>query len=347
MKIKLFQTDRIWQEIGEEILDLTDSSHLKGQAQNGDLTKELEDNLCQLFDKKFCITVASCTDALDITFKSLNLAPGSKIGVSNYTFIASAHAIKRAGFEVVPIEVDEKYCIDFAKISNVDAILTVDLFGNISNYKELKKLNIPIIVDAAQSFESIGNNNKRSPQYGLASCVSFSPSKTISSWGSGGAILTDSIDIAHKARKLRLHGKDKNDTFSIGPGLNSMMSSFECAAVLTGIKHMNKWRDRRSSISNYFIKNVNFGTGIDTTIPVHTFSKLVFQSKERKKIVDSLNFKGIETAIHYNTLINDEMIYMLDKKFPISQKLKEISFTIPNQHTLTDYEVEYILKALQ
>ena len=35
------------------------------------------------------------------------------------------------------------------------------------------------------------------------------------------------------------------------------------------------------------------------------------------------------------------------KPLPISKRLKEISFTVPNQHTLTDAEVEHIGKNLK
>ena len=41
-QIKLFQTDRIWAAIGPEIIDLVNSSHALGPAQNGDITLLLE-----------------------------------------------------------------------------------------------------------------------------------------------------------------------------------------------------------------------------------------------------------------------------------------------------------------
>ena len=46
-------------------------------------------------------------------------------------------------------------------------------------------------------------------------------------------------------------------------------------------------------------------------------------------------------------MLNDEPLYRGGKSLPISTRLKEISFTVPNQHTLTDAEVEYIGKNLK
>ena len=151
MSIKLFQLDRVWKEIGEEVVDLIHSAHSKGQAQNGELTKTLETELQNKFNRRHCITVASCTDALDISLQALGLSKNSNVAVSNYTFTASAHAIKRAGYGVKPVDVTDTYCMDPDQIVDVEAAVAVDLFGNMTNYESLLSKNIPVIVDAAQS----------------------------------------------------------------------------------------------------------------------------------------------------------------------------------------------------
>ena len=345
MSIKLFQLDRVWNEIGQEVLDFIHSAHSKGQAQNGDLTKALETELQNRFNKRHCITVASCTDALDISLQALKLPSRSQVAVSNYTFTASAHAIARAGYNVTPIDVTDTYCIDPDQITNVKAVVAVDLFGNMTDYKKLFAKNIPVIVDAAQSLESMDQFGKWSAQYGLASCVSFSPSKTISSWGSGGAILTDDDDFADRCKKLRLHGKLSNNDLAIAPGLNSMMSSAECAAVLVGFKHSDKWYKRRSEISNYLIQNSSYKSGMDISI-CNAFSKLVFQSTKRDNILKKFKADNIDAVVHYNNLISNESLYNANICSQ-SEQLKHISFTVPNQHTLTDLEVESIEKILR
>ena len=96
-QIKLFQTDRIWKDIGAEIIDLVNSSHARGQAQNGDITLLLEQTLANRFNRRHCITTANCTDALTISLIALDLGPDAGVAVGNYTFTASAHAIARAG----------------------------------------------------------------------------------------------------------------------------------------------------------------------------------------------------------------------------------------------------------
>ena len=346
MSIKLFQNDRIWSSIGNEITELANSMHAQGYAQNGPLTETLEQQLAQHLGRKHCITTGCGTDALDIAIQAIELPRGSDIAVSNYTFTASAHAIKRAGHEVVAVDVDSTYCIDAAGIPKSSAaVVAVDLFGNMSSHQKLQELGVPVIVDAAQSLESIAQG-KYSAQHGMLSCLSFSPSKTVSSWGSGGAVLTDSDYLANRCRTLRLHGKLKNSQMSMGPGLNSMMSSFEVAAVLTGLKYAPRWLQRRTQIAQYLRDHSRHACANDFGLDQNTFSKLVFQAKDRDHVVKHFKNRGIDCPVHYNLLVADETIYTSNNSLTNSQYLRDISFTVPNQHTLTDSEVETIAKAL-
>ena len=344
--ISLFQNQRNWQTIKQQVLDLVEQDHTVGRAQNGMLTEKLETVLAQRFNRQYCVSVASCTDALVIGLLAMDLKPNSKVAVPNYTFTATAHAVARAGHVVIPVDVDSDYCYNIgAEAPVVDAIIGVDMFGNMCNWQLLQNLGVPTINDAAQSIES-RDKIKHSAEYGDIACLSFSPSKTISSWGSGGAILTNSKRIAEKARKLRLHGKETNDATAIHAGMNSMMSAFECACVIVALEHSDEWQARRHKIASYLQDKSQYKCAI-SPLPKHTYSKLVFQSQDRSKIQDALQEKGIATARHYQMCINEETLYRGGTTLPISRRLKEVSFTVPNQHTLTDAEVEYIGKSLQ
>ena len=346
--IKLFQTERAWAQIRAEVFDMVDVWHSQGIAQNGGILLELETKLAEQFNRKYCIATANCTDALDLALQALKLPRNARVAVSNYTFTATAHAIRRAGYQVVPVDVTDNYTIDADKIKKVDAVVPVDLFGNMSDWRSLDRMGIPMINDAAQSLES-NNWEHWSAGKGLVSCLSFSPSKTISSWGSGGAILTDDLDIADLCRKLRLHGKTQNDDIAVGAGLNSMMSTMEVASVLVGLKHSQEWNERRTKISEYIRSNCVLKSGNDSAAMLmkNTYHKLVFQHDKRDLLVAELNEKGIGAAVHYRQTINDEDMYHTKKSFPNSDRLKAISFTVPNQHTLTDVEVERIVEALK
>lgn len=344
-KITLFQNDRNWQQIHSQVFELIEQDHQQGAAQNTQLVRRLESRLAERFDRKHCVTMASCTDALLVAMQVLDLPRRSRVGVSNYTFTASAHAIARAGYIPVPIDTGADYCINVDKITGVKAVLTVDMFGNMCNWPALDQLKIPVINDAAQSLES-HNGQSWSAKKGTIACVSFSPSKTVSSWGSGGALLTDDADIADLARRLRLHGKLTNDVPAIAPGLNSMMSNFEAACVWAGLDHSEAWQRRRSEIADYLIQSSQYTSATDRSLHQHTHQKLVFQSNSRDQVLEQFRLAMIDCAVHYRTLVDDEKIYSQDSDVPVSTQLSKVSFTVPNQHTLTDQEVERIAKEL-
>lgn len=345
-KITLFQNQRAWAQIRSRVLDLIERDHNVGLAQNSNLVRHLESTLAERFSRRYCITTGSCSDALTMAMLALNLPAGSRVAVSNYTFTASAHAIARAGYQAIPVDVTRNYCIDSALIADCEAVMAVDIFGNMSDWGSLNSLSIPVICDAAQSFES-HNGDSWSASNGVISCVSFSPSKTISSWGSGGALLTDDADLADLARRLRLHGKSNNNDESVHPGMNSMISTFEAACVLAGLELSESWQERRQHIAEYLMANSVYASATDRSLSQHTLHKLVFQCEDRASVMEKFKKTRVDCVIHYSRLINDEPLYGTDIAMPISDALKNISFTVPNQHTLTDQEVEQIAKALQ
>jgi dTDP-4-amino-4,6-dideoxygalactose transaminase len=126
------------------------------------------------------------------------------------------------------------------------------------------------------------------------------------------------------------------------------MSTIEVAAVLVGLRHSHEWQERRTRISEYIRTNCDLKSANDSnTLMKNTYHKLVFQSDNRDELVNKLNEQGIGAAVHYRQTINDETLYATKRSFPVSDRLKSISFTVPNQHTLTDAEVERIVKALK
>ena len=84
---------------------------------------------------------------------------------------------------------------------------------------------------------------------------------------------------------------------------------------------------------------------LDTNLRAHDYSKLVFKSLQRDSVIKQFQQQAIEIAVHYSRPVHQENLYTAD--CPRADELAQQSFTVPNQHTLTDSEVEQIAKALQ
>ena len=88
--------------------------------------------------------------------------------------------------------------------------MPVSLYGQPSDMAQINRIaaehKLPVIEDAAQSFGSVYNKRK-SCNLSTIGCTSFFPSKPLGCYGDGGAIFTNSSEIAEAARAIRIHGQ--------------------------------------------------------------------------------------------------------------------------------------------
>jgi UDP-2-acetamido-2-deoxy-ribo-hexuluronate aminotransferase len=102
------------------------------------------------------------------------------------------------------------------------AIIPVDLFGLPCDYDRINKTasghNLVVIEDAAQSFGA-EYKGRMAGSLAHAGCTSFFPAKPLGCYGDGGAILTDSDEMADTLKSIRIHGKGKDKYDNIRPEL--------------------------------------------------------------------------------------------------------------------------------
>ena len=130
--------------------------------------------------------------------------------------------------------------------------MPVHLFGNVAPVPELSELGVPVLEDAAQAAgATLGG--VRAGALGDAATFSFFPSKNLPCLGDGGAIATDSDEVAERARTLRFHGsRDKRTHTDVG--YNSRLDSIQAAVLrvlLPGARRLERapprGRRRRTS----------------------------------------------------------------------------------------------------
>lgn len=134
-----------------------------GQYIMGPEVKELEEKLAAYTGNKYCITVASGTEALLISLMALGIEPGDEVITTPFTFVATAEVIVLLGAKPVYVDIEPDTCninasLIEAKITNkTKAIMPVSLYGQPADMDEINAIaarhgNIPVIEDAAQSF---------------------------------------------------------------------------------------------------------------------------------------------------------------------------------------------------
>ena len=192
---------------------------LKTSTQMGKKTKEFENEISNLYGKKYGIAVNSGTSALYLAMESFNIPKGSEVITPVLTFATTVACIVKNG--LIPSFVDvnlNTLCIDEEKIEkminkNTKALCIPNLMGNYPNwdkiYKLAKKYKLLILEDSA---DIIGSKykNKKAGYYSDISISSFYGMHIINCAGNGGIICTNNEKFLKKIMLLRSWGRSSS-----------------------------------------------------------------------------------------------------------------------------------------
>ncbi len=342
----------------EIVLDIADTILSSGKYIRGIETTKLEKQLCDLTNRKYTLLTSSCTDALFLSLKALNIKKGDEIIIPVFSYIASLSPILMCGATPVFVDInpsDLMLDIDLIKdkiTSNTKAIIFVQLFGNIVNLNDLieytKEKQIAIIEDNAQGIGS-KIDNIPSGSFGDFSCISFDPTKVISAFGTGGAILTNNTKHYSKLKKLIHHGRNDAGDFEI-LGYNSKISELNVALINEQLKSLNENISKVTTIANKYFQNLQNIKQIEVIYPhknvSSNFHKFVIRVQKRNELQEFLNSKNIETKIHYKCILNEhKLLNNNDNKnasYPIANKIKDEVLSLPIYPELSFDEIDYI-----
>jgi CDP-6-deoxy-D-xylo-4-hexulose-3-dehydrase len=186
---------------------------------------------CELFEKnfakwqkrKYCVFLNSGSSAnLAIIQAMLNLGKlkkGDKVGFSALTWSTNVMPIIELGLQAVPIDVEiDTLNVSSAKLRetlkrhSLDMLFITNLLGFCDDIDEIKKIcdeeKILLMEDNCESLGTV-YKGKKLGNYGQASTFSFYVGHHMSTI-EGGAVCTDSEQLATMLRLVRAHGWDRN-----------------------------------------------------------------------------------------------------------------------------------------
>jgi len=262
------------------------------------------------------------------------------------TYVATANAFIRAGWEIYIADTDANGLLDKNKVPHdlsVQATVLVGLYGAAVNADRFWGTDL-VIEDGAQHWLSNKCN-----RVGNATAISFDPMKNLNAYGNGGAVVTDDLDLLEYAREWSNNGKPTHANI----GTNSRMSEVDCAQMLVKTGHIDAWQERRRNISLYWLGRLK-NTGIRSLISpqnfeTHAYHKFVIDVNQRDILQRNLEIKGIETRIHYKQPLHELTAYA-DFAGPdilsVASALSRRVLSLPIYPELTDLEVEYIIDSV-
>lgn len=350
------QYDNIKKDILEGITKVIDNTSFI----LGPQVMEFEEKFSEFSQAKYAVGVASGTDAIHLSLKSLGIGPGDEVITAANTFIASVLSISYVG--AVPVLVDNdpvSYNIDPKKIevvitSKTKAIMPVHLYGQMADMDAImeiaKRYNLKVIEDACQA-HGAEYKGRRAGSIGNISCFSFYPGKNLGAYGDGGMVVTNDEDLYQKVKMLRDYGQSKKYHHEI-KGLNSRLDSIQAAVLLAKLPHLDKWNDNRQTLArlyNDFLSETDVVTPVESEGCRHVYHLYVIRTKRRDEMLEHLKSKEIFCGIHYPIPIHLQNAYKEYKNsdLPITEKYAKEVLSLPMYPELIEEQVIYIVENIK
>lgn len=357
-KIPLVDLEKQYKSLKSDILPGVVKVLSKGNFILGEEVGDFENSFAKYCGVKYCIGVASGTDALLLSLRALGIGPGDEVITQANTFIATVLPIIYLGAKPVLVDINpDTYQMDIRGLEKAitrktKVIIPVHLFGMPAPMPEIIKIakrhKLYVLEDACQAHGSL-INGKPCGSFGDIAAFSFYPGKNLGAAGDGGAVVTNNKNLAAKVRILRDVGqtqKYKHDFI----GYNSRLDTLQAAILSVKLKYLDNWNKRRNEISLLYRK---FLSNVPVVMPPEppngyktNYHLFVIRTKRRDALMEFLKRSNIFCGIHYPIPVHLQkaMNFLGHKKgdFPISEKYAKEILSLPMHPYLTKDEVEFI-----
>ena len=345
-----------------------------------------EDALKAHTGAEFSLAVNSATSALHIACLALGLGQGDKLWTTPVTFVASANCGLYCGAEVDFVDIDPKtYNMSIsaleakliqAKAANAlpKVIIPVHLCGQSCDMKAIhalsKEYGFKIIEDASHA---IGGRYLEQPigccEYSDITVFSFHPVKIVTT-AEGGAVMTNSQELADKMALYRSHGitrdadQMQNESHGgwyyeqIDLGFNYRMTELQAALGVTQMTRLDDFVSARHKLATRYNQLL---TELPITLPYQlegTYSGLHLYvirlqldtiSKTHREVFEALREQGIGVNLHYIPVHTQPYYQNMGFQigdFPESERYYQEAISLPMFHVMTEEQQNEVVRVL-
>jgi len=368
-------------DISEQEINQVLDALKSGWISVGPKVKEFEAAMTRLHKVKHAIALNSCTAALFLVAKALNIGSGDKAVVPSMSWPSTANVFEQLGATPVFADVDPRTANVTVETlepllkehgGDVKAIVPVHMSGlpvDIDGIEALgKAYDIPVFYDAAHAIFS-RYQDKPVGTYGLASCFSFYAIKNLTC-GDAGVVTTNDDDLAEEIRLWSYHGmsKDAWKRYSIEggsphveclvPGFKFNLTDLQAAIGLAQLERFNELLEKRNRLVQVYAQLLADWQDVETPVLEtktgkwgnHVYGiRLLDVHHDRDTVMAGLRDWNIGTNIHFHPTHRH---YYYRNKYPwvslpntewLGQRL--ISLPLCTKHT--EQDVAYVIHALR
>lgn len=356
------QYRKIQDELDQQVIDVIRS----GAFINGPAVKKFQADLETYLGVKHVIPCANGTDALQIAMMALGLEPGDEVIVPAFTYVATAEVIALLRLTPVMVDVDPHTfnitaeLIEPAITKKTKAIVPVNLFGQSCDMAPIldlaQKHNLYVVEDNAQAigarYTFPDGTVKAAGALGHIGCTSFYPSKNLGAYGDGGAIYTDSDELAAQIRMVANHGQNRR-YYHDEVGVNSRLDSIQAAILGIKLQHLDTYNGTRRAAADHYdqaFANVDvLVTPVRQANSTHVFHQYTLRVTDgrRDELQAYLKEEGIPSMIYYPVPLYEQKAYQGTAAnniafLPVTDQLCKEVISLPMHSELDEDTLAYI-----
>ncbi len=360
---------------GNELEYLAEAVSTGYTAGNGPFTKRAEAMLTQLHGGSPTLLTTSCTHALEIAARLLDLQPGDEVIVPSYTFVSTASAFMWNGARPVFADVRaDTLNIDpdtvEALISDRTKAICIVHYAGVGAEPDrfadmAARRGLTLIEDNAHG---LGATYKGQPlgTFGAMSTLSFHETKNVTC-GEGGALVINDPELVERAEILREKGTDRSrflrgqvDKYTWVDLGSSWALSDLLAGILVGqLERFDGIQQARMTIWDTYHRTLrDWALSNDVLLPMvpgdathagHMYQLRFADKAMRDRFIMHMQERDVLAVFHYQSLHDSPIGHSLgeDQRFcPNSELASDTLVRLPLFVSLSRQEQQHILNSI-
>ncbi len=348
-----------------------------GWLTTGAKAHQLEDAFAERIGAKHALAVNSATAALHLALEGFGIGPGDEVVVPTYTFTACGEVCAYLGAKVVLADVGEDGLLGSSQLEAVAtgatrAVMPVHFAGQAVAVAVLRAAApaARYVEDAAHALPADVRGTPTG-RLGDAAAFSFYATKTMTTGGEGGMLVTDDDALASRARVMRLHGisADAWNRYGAGgkwayevieAGYKYNLTDLAAAIGLAQLGRLDELAAARSAIARAYDAAFE-GSPLLERPPrrhgdLHAWHLYIVRlnldalSVDRAGVIERLGQAGIGASVHFIPLHlhpHYQRTYGYQPgDFPVAESIFERTISIPIWPGMTETQVDRVAGTL-
>jgi dTDP-4-amino-4,6-dideoxygalactose transaminase len=288
----------------------------------------LEAELAEYLGMPFVVAMSSCTAAIETAAASLHLVPGDLVAVPTWTFVSTATSFARYGAVPLLLDVDaDSLNVSYDAVCRAldlgaRAVVVVHFGGTPVDpriYGVCRDAAVPVVEDAAHAIGARDERGRIGGRGTSAACLSFYATKNLTC-GEGGALVTESPELAAFAVSYRLHGltgdawlrdvDSSNGAYDlVDPGIKANLPDLLAAIARVQLARFDELQSRRRRAVLRYRGHIAHLHGVrcvpaelDENAADHLMVVLLPESVDRAAVIRLLSSNNVGASIHFRPL---------------------------------------------